>query len=192
MATDKEIWILYQTTNLVNGKIYVGVHKLANTWHSKAYLGSGRALKSAIEKYGRDNFTRITLAKFSCAEDVYFAEAEMVTEEFINRPDTYNMCLGGNGGTNLTEEVRAKLLASRIGSKASPETRAKMSASHKGNKHNLGKKLSEEAKIKISMAHKGKPRSAETKAKISAGHKGKVVSEETRIKLRTVNTGVAQ
>jgi hypothetical protein len=64
-----ETWILYQTTNNTNSKVYVGVHKVADTWDSRKYLGSGKALKTAIEKYGKANFTRATLAEFSCAED---------------------------------------------------------------------------------------------------------------------------
>lgn len=51
---------VYITTNLINGKKYVGSkvfsypdgHK--NRWDS--YLGSGKALKSAIRKYGKDSF----------------------------------------------------------------------------------------------------------------------------------------
>lgn len=56
-----DTWILYKTTNLINSKIYVGVHRLQNTSNSRRYLGSGDALKPAIKKYGRENFTRTTL-----------------------------------------------------------------------------------------------------------------------------------
>lgn len=69
-----DIWILYQITNTLNCKIYVGVHKLADNYRSRNYLGSGLAIKKAIKKYGRKNFTRSTLAEFSCGEDAYKAE----------------------------------------------------------------------------------------------------------------------
>ena len=85
------IWILYQTTNNMNGKIYIGVHKLANTSKSKNYLGSGLVLKTAIKKYGRKNFVRATLAEFSYGEDAYTAEENMVNREFVSREDTYNI-----------------------------------------------------------------------------------------------------
>jgi group I intron endonuclease len=129
METNKETWILYQTTNLINSKIYVGVHKVAHHRHSRNYLGSGIALKAAIEKHGKENFIRTTLAEFDCAEDAYSAEERMVTEEFIKRKDTYNMKMGGKGcrGRLHSEETKAKIRATNKGQKRSAETRAKMS-----------------------------------------------------------------
>ncbi len=168
----KQKWILYQTTNLVNGKIYVGVHKVANTSASKRYLGSGDKLKAAVKKYGRESFVRKTLAEFNSCVDVYAAEAEIVTEDFVKRLDTYNICLGGRGGINLTEEMKDNL--SRI---------------NKGNKYNLGKTASEATRAKLSAAHKGKLHSDETKAKISAGNKGKVISQDSKIKMSASKIG---
>jgi len=128
METNKETWILYQTTNLINSKIYVGVHKVANNRHSRSYLGSGTALKPAIEKHGRENFVRVTLAEFACAEDAYSAEEEMVTEEFIKRKDTYNIKMGGKGsrGHLHSEETKVKIRATNKGQKRSAEARAKL------------------------------------------------------------------
>ena len=45
---------IYKTTNLINGKIYIGKYK----GNRKNYLGSGVILKKAIKKYGIENFTR--------------------------------------------------------------------------------------------------------------------------------------
>lgn len=44
---------IYCTTNLINGKIYVGQHKGC---FSKTYLGSGTIFKKALKKYGKENF----------------------------------------------------------------------------------------------------------------------------------------
>jgi group I intron endonuclease len=161
-------WILYETTNLVNGKIYVGVHKLANTSKSRKYLGSGIALQLAIEKYGRENFTRVTLSEFSCAKDAYAAEAKLVTQEFCNREDVYNIKLGGYGGTPHTEDVLAKIRAGNIGKICSEEAKSKISASNKGNKYRLGTRHSEEAKVKLRILKTGKALSEEHKANIKA------------------------
>ena len=49
--------IVYCTTNLINGKKYIGSHKDNGDW----YLGSGVYLAKAIKKYGRENFVRETL-----------------------------------------------------------------------------------------------------------------------------------
>ena len=46
--------IVYKTTNLINGKIYVGKYE----GNRENYLGSGYILKKAIKKYGRENFKR--------------------------------------------------------------------------------------------------------------------------------------
>ena len=44
---------IYKTTNLINGKIYIGqsIRKF-----SKSYLGSGVKILNAIKKYGKENF----------------------------------------------------------------------------------------------------------------------------------------
>jgi group I intron endonuclease len=197
MITDNETWILYQTTNVCNSKIYVGVHKIKNTSKSRTYLGSGDGLRAAIEKYGRKNFTRVTLAEFSCAEDAYTAEEKMVTEEFIKQPDTYNMKIGGMGckGLTITEAHKAKISAANkankysVGRVLSAETKARMSASAKGNKRCVGRVLSEETKAKISDATKGEAFSQEKRKKIgdvSRGNKycvGRILSAETKAKI---------
>ena len=48
---------IYITINLINGKKYIGQRKI-NQKDTKYYLGSGKALKKAIEKYGRESFKR--------------------------------------------------------------------------------------------------------------------------------------
>ena len=45
---------VYITTNIVNGKQYVGSHGTNNL--NDGYLGSGQALHLAFEKYGKGNF----------------------------------------------------------------------------------------------------------------------------------------
>ena len=46
--------IIYQTTNLINGKKYIG----RDAWNRPSYLGGGKALRNAIKKYGRENFQK--------------------------------------------------------------------------------------------------------------------------------------
>lgn len=62
------------------------------------YMGSGKVIKRAIEKHGIDNFTKVILETFDNAEDMYAREKEVVTEEFLNREDVYNLRRGGHGG----------------------------------------------------------------------------------------------
>lgn len=89
--------ILYQITNTLNGKIYVGVHSTDNL--NDDYMGSGSGIKQAIKKYGVDNFTKTIIQHFQTAEDAYTAEASVVNEAFVARPDTYNNKVGGVGWT---------------------------------------------------------------------------------------------
>lgn len=87
-------YTIYKTTNLVNGKFYVGKHQTKNL--NDQYLGSGKVLKAAIEKYGKRNFSKQILFVFDTEAEMNAKEAEIVTEEFCK--DSYNLCLGGHGG----------------------------------------------------------------------------------------------
>ncbi|WZW72986.1 homing endonuclease [Vibrio phage TCU-VP03-AIR1] len=88
-------YTVYKITNLINGRIYVGVHKTENL--EDDYMGSGKLIKRAIKKYGVDNFTREYIAIFDNADDMYNMESVIVDESFIQSNDTYNISLGGNG-----------------------------------------------------------------------------------------------
>ena len=64
---------IYKTTNMVNGKIYVGQHK-SNKFDSY-YKGSGKLLHEALNKYGVDNFSVEVLEECDTAE--YMNEREI-------------------------------------------------------------------------------------------------------------------
>lgn len=89
-------YTIYKTTNIVNGKIYIGKHQTKDL--NDGYLGSGKILRSAIEKYGRIKFQKEILYTFNNEEEMNTKEQELVTEEFLARPDVYNLCPGGQGG----------------------------------------------------------------------------------------------
>ena len=99
-------YIVYLTTNLVNRYIYIGVHQTETPETFDGYYGCGiyrhSSLKNpktkfqyALKHYGFDKFERRTLKIFNTAEEAYALEAQLVNEEFIRRPDTYNMLVGG-------------------------------------------------------------------------------------------------
>lgn len=96
-------YTVYKTTNLINGKIYIGTHQTEDL--DDDYLGSGKLLFRAIKKYGRSVFKREYISIHNSYEEMMNMETILVNEEFISREDTYNICVGGVGG-NLAEYNR--------------------------------------------------------------------------------------
>jgi len=94
--------LVYLTRNLINGKIYIGKHSTTNL--DDGYLGSGKHLKLAFKKYGRENFRRTILHYCLTEQDAYDIEAQIVTKEFIKLRSNYNHDLGGRGQTFATHE----------------------------------------------------------------------------------------
>ena len=102
---------LYKITNLVNGMIYIGVHRTDNM--DDDYMGSGTYVKRAIEKHGISNFQKDIIQMYDVYKDALDHEAEIVTEEFINRSDTYNIKIGGYGPCIFSEDHKLKISDTR-------------------------------------------------------------------------------
>lgn len=103
-----EKYIVYQTTNKINNKIYVGVHCTCNPDGFDGYIGCGVRItqpctymnpktpfQCAVKKYGTKAFVRTTLAVFDTEKEAYNLEKQIVTEEFLRRGDVYNLVEGG-------------------------------------------------------------------------------------------------
>lgn len=85
--------LLYKTTNLINNKIYIGVHSTNDL--NDGYLGSGLAITHAIKKYGKENFKRDILQEFDTREEALLEEVKIVDGDFIRQRDNYNTNTGG-------------------------------------------------------------------------------------------------
>lgn len=141
---------IYITTNLVNGKKYIGKHyyKSVNT----DYLGSGKALTKAIKQYGRKNFISEPIDWASSSEELDEKEYWWTQYlEAVKDPNYYNEIEGGTGyhGGELHPFYGGKNHPAK-GTHLSQERIEAM------RKLNTGKKLSEETKQKISNSLKGK------------------------------------
>ena len=156
-------YTIYKTTNIINGKIYIGKHQTENI--NDSYYGSGEAIKSSIKKHGKENFKKEILFVFDTELEMNAKETELITEEFVARSDTYNMGVGGEGGAHFKGKSHSKETKQRI-----KETLKSKDWSHlKGiPAHNKGKKDGEETRKRKSEASKKRgPMSEETKRKIS-------------------------
>lgn len=90
--------IVYKITNCQDNKIYIGVHETDNL--ADGYMGSGKAITSAISKFGAHQFKREILFDYNNPYDMYKKEWELVNTNFIKRSDTYNIVLGGECNIN--------------------------------------------------------------------------------------------
>lgn len=100
--------IVYKTTNLLNGKFYVG----KDSKNNPDYLGSGLILNRAIKKYGRENFVKEVLEV--CATPKQLDERERFWIDKLQATTVgYNIAKGGSGGDTYTfnpdlETIREK------------------------------------------------------------------------------------
>ena len=110
-------YTIYQITNKETGKTYIGKHQTNNL--DDGYMGSGKHLKRAISKHGLKSFTKEILHVFDNEDEMNAKEAELVSEEFCSRDDTYNLCPGGKGGwgyvnTNLAKTDKQRESAKKV------------------------------------------------------------------------------
>jgi len=167
-------YLLYEITNLVNGKTYIGQHITKNV--NDGYMGSGRAIVRAVKKYGKENFKKEILLYAKNEVALNFFERALVTPEFCELDTNYNLREGGGSKGRPSKQSVAKQAAALRGRKHSAEHKAKISASMKEKfqfieSHRKGKKLSAEHKAKISAFQKGKKLSLATIAKIQESRK---------------------
>lgn len=74
---------VYKITNTLNGKIYIGQHIPNN----KNYFGSGPLIKEAIDKYGKENFTREILEECSTKGFLNTCERRWIIKLDSTHPD---------------------------------------------------------------------------------------------------------
>lgn len=88
---------LYRTENLLDGSYYIGMHSCSSS--NCRYLGSGKILRHAVQKYGEQNFVKVVLAE--CASRLQLAELEkkMITSDVLSDPLCMNLVPGGEGGS---------------------------------------------------------------------------------------------
>ena len=96
MRKEKKYHYIYKTTNLKNGRFYVGMHSTDNL--NDGYLGSGTRLRRSIRRNGKENFKIEYLEFFSNRFDLVNREKELVNENLLKDKKCMNLKLGGLGG----------------------------------------------------------------------------------------------
>ena len=200
--------IIYVTVNMINGKRYIGQHKCSD--EKDSYLGSGKILKEAIQKYGKENFHRYTLYRAETEEELDKKEIEFISAfRATENEKYYNINEGGNAnrmcgqnnpmygksgplapsyGRHMSEEqieqMRVRMTGEKnpmYGKHLSEEQRKRISENQSGERHwNYGKHWSDEVKVKISSGNKGK----------QGWNKGMKMSDEAKKKLSESKKGI--
>lgn len=91
------IHFIYKTTNLSDGSYYIGKHTTKR--FVDGYLGSGKILLQKIKKYGKENFTREILEYAVSERELNSLEEKYVNIDVVSDPKSYNLTIGGFGGT---------------------------------------------------------------------------------------------
>ncbi len=204
--------VIYKTTNLLNGKFYVGQDSKNNL----NYLGSGLLLQRAITKYGRENFKKEILETCNSKEELNDKEIYWI-EKLNAIKEGYNIATGGEGGDTYSNNPNIKNIKNKfIGDKNPMYGRSvydiwlekygkdeadkrlkkssdkfKISTNCKAWNSNKKNVYSKETLKKMSDCKKGEKNpmygiklNKETRNKISVANKGKKRSEEVKEKMR--------
>lgn len=118
----------YKIINNINGKVYYGKHSTDTI--NDGYMGSGVAIKRAIKKYGKENFSKQILKFFETEQEAILYEKSFITEDIVLNDKTYNLCTGGQGGASwqlwdknseeykeIIKKISCKLVGVNVGKK---------------------------------------------------------------------------
>lgn len=119
-----EYFFVYKTTNMLNGRFYIGVHKTKNL--NDKYLGSGKLIQQAVSKYGAEHFNREILKFFPSYIEALAYEKELVTEDLIKEGVCYNLVVGGGKPPIMIGEDNPRY------GKKSPESSLRMTLNNPG------------------------------------------------------------
>jgi group I intron endonuclease len=174
---------VYKITNNINGKAYIGqtinsVQERFRT-HCGAYSeGKCPAIWSAIQNYGKDNFTiELLWSEPGCDKNrLDSKEIEMISTYNTIVPNGYNLMEGGCGSRH-NEESKKKISVAKkkLWEEKGEEIRAQIRE----------RGVSDETRLKISIgrmqSYKDNPEQIES---IRQRRNGTVHSEETKLKLK--------
>ena len=172
----KKNYTVYKHTS-PSGKVYIGITgvKPEVRWKSGSGYRNNKHFKSAIQKYGWDNFKHEILFEKLTKEEAEQKEIELIAYyKSAKQEFGYNLSTGGrchSAGIKQSDESNKKRSRTLKGHKVSNETKRKLK--EKGVLFGYGKSAYSSDESKKQERYK----------KTSEANKGKIVSQETRKKL---------
>lgn len=150
--------IVYKITNKINGKGYVGITTKTLAERFSAHCGRAISEKSAVQKairkYGRKNFSIEAIDSANTKEELIEKEISWIEKLNTFKGYGYNLTLGGEGVSQMSELVKAKISKTKTGKKV-PKLQ--------------GKEVTKSARVKISRTLGG------NKVKLTNLKTGKVI-----------------
>jgi hypothetical protein len=178
---EKEFHFVYVTTNLINGKQYVGEHSTndMDCRKTKKYTGSGLYIDNAKKLYGRKNFERKDLEFFPTKKEAFNAQEKYIQQYGTLNPDGYNISpKGGNwGGIKgcASEDTKRKMRVPK-----SKEHKEHMSLAWIERRKTP---VSTQTREKLGKAREGKTHDQNSKDKIGYANTIRVWKDESRLNL---------
>lgn len=95
---------IYQITNLINNKIYIGqTNDIAKRWSNHRCCNSpNMVIARAIKKYGVENFKFEVLFSGLTPEEADKKEVEIIKEKNSRVPNGYNVAIGGHHNNGIS------------------------------------------------------------------------------------------
>ena len=194
---------VYEITNLINGKKYIGKRSCHCPIEEDSYMGSGTLLKRAIDKYSIENFKKEILQVCNSEDEAYELETKYIenVKAYSDRK-YYNIACGGKGfksehvtrinierwknaeykekvsnsiKTAWSNPIVKEKISNSIKSSWTEERKQTMSKYMKENAYWKGKKMPKYILDKMSESQRGRKHSEQTKLKISRSNTGKIL-----------------
>jgi hypothetical protein len=119
---EKKYHIIYKTTCLITKKYYIGMHSTDNL--EDGYMGSGKALRYSLKRYGKENHKVEILEMVESRELLAEREKSIVTLSKVRNGKCMNLKVGGIGG--FTKKAKKKKTKKKpITKKTKLKTRSK-------------------------------------------------------------------
>jgi hypothetical protein len=174
---EKKYHFIYKTTNLLNGKYYIGMHSTSNL--KDGYMGSGKRLRYSINKYGKENHNVEILEFVNNREELKKREKDIVNLNEIEKKECMNIVIGGEGGFTIKQQIlNSKKSKEKI--EWLKENDKEWSENHKNNMSKGQKKVYDEGKREKFYFYdwNGKNHTNESKKLMSKIKKGKKIGSD--------------